>query len=259
MKVILLAAGVGKRFGKRTKRLPKCLIPIGPSNENLLSRYLASFRALKLRNIVIVVGHQKDKIIRECIRKSHGLSIRFIQNENYTRGSLLSLFKASKELDDDCLIMDADVFFSTAALKRLINSKHKSAFLIDSRSCFTGEEMMVMAKKGHAVCIAKRTDPLLEVLGEAVGFLKIKKEDGKILKKILTSFVQQGKIDVEYEDSYNELMKKTSIGVEKISGFWTEMDFEEDLNKIKLLHKVKDSAKIPANALSNRESVSRLS
>ncbi len=233
MKVILLAAGRGRRFGRGTAQCPKCLVPLGTRGENLLSRYLTSFRSLGLREVAIVVGHRKEKILHECAKKGHGLSIRFIENTAYAKGSLLSLFAASHELDENCLIMDADVFFPTKALKRLVNSKHRSSFLIDPRSRSSGEEMMVMARKNHTVRIAKKIDSSLQILGEAVGFLKIGKEDGKILRAILKNFVRRGNADVEYEESYNALMKKRMIGVEKIHEFWTEMDFEEDLKKIK--------------------------
>ena len=189
MKIILLAAGVGRRFGRRTKKLPKCLIPIGRRGENLLSRALNSFLQLGLRNVVIVVGHQKEKIVRECAKKGRGLSVHFIVNSAYKKGSIVSLHAASGELGENCLIMDADVFFPTQALKRLVNSKHHSAFLIDPRSRSTGEEMMLMApasageRRSGPCRIAKKTDPSLKILGEATGFFKIGKENGNILQK----------------------------------------------------------------------------
>ncbi len=96
MKAIVLAAGVGRRFGKKTKTLPKCLIPLGKSGETLLSRYLDSFRALDLKDIVLIVGHEKEKIKRECLKKGSGLSIKFIFNKDYRKGSVVSLYSASK-------------------------------------------------------------------------------------------------------------------------------------------------------------------
>ena len=232
MKVILLAAGVGRRFGRRTKKIPKCLIPLG-HGETLLKRYFRSFRSVGLREVVLVVGHKKEMIMSQSARIGRGLKIRFVDNDEYTKGSVLSLFNASHELNDDCFIMDADVYFPTEALRRLVRSKHRSSFLVDTRSHFSGEEMMVMSKKKHPVRIAKKVDPSLKVLGESVGFLKVGKADATLLKKILKSFIRHGKTGVEYEDSYNVLMQKTTLGAEPITGFWTEMDFEEDLRKIR--------------------------
>ena len=230
-KVILLAAGVGGRFGRRTKKTPKCLIPLGKNGQNLLRRYLDSFRQLRLCHVVIVVGHQKEMIQKECAKYGHGLRIKFLVNPQFRKGSIVSLRRASGELSSDCLIMDADVYFRTAALKKLLKAR-QSAFLIDSRSKSSGEEMMLMSKNGRACRISKTVDPSLKILGEATGFLKLRTRDAGLLAVVLKKMVRAGHTQVEYEESYNELMKKRKLGYKTISGFWSEMDFEEDLGVI---------------------------
>ncbi len=233
MKAIVLAAGRGKRFGNKTKLMPKCLIPLGSPDKTLLGRYLDSFREIGIQNVVIVVGHQKNKIKTFCKKNGTGLTIRFIENSAYQRGSIVSLFKAVPEFDDDLLIMDADVYFPTAALEKLILSNKKSVFLIDTRSKSSGEEMMLMAKKGRALGLAKKVNPSLQILGEATGIFKISKTHVPFLAKILKDFIGKKILDVEYEEAYQALMQKIRLGFEKINGhFWTEMDFEEDLKKI---------------------------
>ncbi len=230
MKVILLAAGRGRRFGRRTAALPKCLIPLR-RGRTLLSRYLDSFRGLGLRDIVVVIGHEKEKIIESCIENGRGLSIRFLHNPHYKKGSIVSLYTARGEMRTDCLIMDADVYFSGGQLRKLLREK-RSAFLLDPRSKSSGEEMILTAKHGKTVHISKKPDPKLRALGEATGFLKLLKKDAMLLARILEKMVRSGKKECEYEESYNELMKTRRLGVEKITGFWSEMDFEADLKKI---------------------------
>jgi len=233
MKVILLAAGTGRRFGKRTRTLPKCLIPIGKNKGTLLSRYLRSLDELGLKKTVLVVGHHAEKIKKACREIDPFLAIKFIFNKDYKKGSIVSLYTARGELDEDCLIMDADVFFPTAALKRLLTSKNKSSFLCDTHVKSSGEEMLLFSKNGSLWAISKRVDPSLKIVGESVGFLKIDRKNAFQLKKLLESFVRQEKRGVEYEEVYNLLMKKTEIGFETMNGFfWTEMDFEEDWKKI---------------------------
>ena len=234
MTVILLAAGVGKRFGRATQRLPKCLIPIGPDKITLLDRYLDSFRKLALKKIVMVVGHEKEKIMKACQSKGKGFRFTFVTNQEYRKGSILSLYLAFSRLRrDDCLVMDADVFFPTSALKRLLDSKHQSSFLIDSENQSTGEEMMIQSKNGRPYSISKTLSPSLRILGESVGFFKISGKDTARLKRILKNSVEKGEIDQEYEASYNVLIKKIKVGFEKMDGlFWTEMDFKKDLEKI---------------------------
>lgn len=232
-KAIVLAAGVGKRFGAATLALPKCLLPIGGTT--LLRRYLDAFRQTGVREVVLVVGHLQDKIRRECARHGRGLRIRFVENREYRKGSVLSLQTAGAELDgrDSVLVMDADVYFPSDALRKLVDSPKKSAFLLDPRSKSTGEEMMLMARDGRLVKIAKAPDAALDPVGEATGIVKFSKEDAKALRKILDRFVKKGNVSVEYEDAYTELMKNRSIGYEAVGEiFWSEIDFEEDLRKV---------------------------
>ncbi len=230
MRAIVLAAGVGRRFGPRTKKLPKCLIPLGRTGQTLLSRYLKSFKALGIRDVVIVCGHQRKKIFRFCAKEGAGLNIRFVVNNQYRRGSVVSLHSASAHLDSDTLVMDADVFFPTEALRRLLASRKKSAFLLDTRSKGAGEEMMVMSKNGRAVAVSKKILPGLKVVGETTGIVKLSARDAGMLKKILAGFIRKNILDVEYETAYTRLLRQKKVGVMKIDGFfWSEMDFPEDL------------------------------
>ena len=230
MKAIILAAGVGKRFGSKTQILPKCLVPLGRNQGNLLSRYFDCFRKIGLKKITIVCGHLMEKIEAECKRSGQDLDIKLIFNKEYKKGSILSLFSAYKELDEECLIMDADVYFPAEALEKLIHSKHKSAFLADTRVKSSGEEQMLMAKNNRLVMISKKVDPQLKIIGESVGFLKLCKSDAALLKRILKKTVHEGKVNIEHEETYPVLMKKIKIGFEAIGGlFWSEMDFKEDL------------------------------
>jgi len=137
-------------------------------------------------------------------------------------------------MNQDCLIMDADVYFPTPALKRLLGSRHRACFLLDRSSKSTGEEMMVMAKNGRPFAISKKLNPGLKVLGESVGFFKIDGKSASALRQILKKMIEAGETSVEYEESYDRLMKKIKIGVVPIGRiFWTEMDFKKDLNRIR--------------------------
>ena len=109
MRVIILAAGIGKRLGN-TIRLPKCLIEI--NGETLLERYLKILFHYGLKDITLVVGYQQAKIIERLKNiEVQGLweNLKTIYNKNYSEGSILSLYEARKELIGNVLIMDGDL------------------------------------------------------------------------------------------------------------------------------------------------------
>ncbi|MCG3176691.1 MAG: 2-aminoethylphosphonate--pyruvate transaminase [Candidatus Omnitrophica bacterium] len=229
---VVLAAGVGKRLASRTGVRPKCLIPIDRRGTTLLERYFDSFRAVGLRRVVVVAGHLEGQLRRAVRRYGRGLSVRIVTNREYRLGSIVSLRCASRHFGGDVLVMDADVFFPTEALERLLEHRG-SAFLLDERSRSAGEEMMVMARSGRPVRIAKRLRPGLEVLGEATGIVKLTAADARRLRGILDRLYRRGVTSVEYEDAYTELLGSSRLGCVPVGDlFWTEMDFEEDLARI---------------------------
>ena len=231
MKAIILAAGVGRRLGGTAQGLPKCLVPIGGSS--LLTRTLNSLQKLGISRIVVVVGYEKDKI-RSSMRHLIGQSepVKFLENPDYKKGSILSLWTARGEFTDDLLIMDADVLFPDDLLSRLIHSRHPNAFLLDPRSESTGEEMMLMVKGGRVHRIARKVDGKYDLLGEGVGFLKVSRKDLPMLEEALASLITAGHHDADYENAIDLFLQKTNVGYEPVGSLpWTEVDFPEDVER----------------------------
>lgn len=232
---IVLAAGVGKRLGALTRKTPKCLVPLTKNGHCLLRRYFEIFKAAGIREVALVVGYQKEKIIAAAGRWAGNLKVRFIKNPKFRRGSILSLCLASSELNRPVLIMDADVFFPLEALERLIHSEPRNAFLIDPLSKSSGEEMMLMSKNGKPWAISKTPDPSLGILGEATGIVKLDTQAAGFLRKILAGYCRRDDLDREYEDAYCRLLQKKKIGAVSMEGFfWSEIDFKKDLEKVSL-------------------------
>ncbi|GAX60897.1 sugar nucleotidyltransferase [Candidatus Scalindua japonica] len=230
MKVIMLAAGVGKRMSAVTDKIPKCLIKIG--EKTLLERHLETISLLGIEDIVFVVGHFKEKIKETVERSNNGFNIKYIENEQYTKGSILSLWYARNELNDDVLIMDADVLYHEKLLRKLVKSKHNNCFLLDPNCEDTGEEMMLFIKEKKVVGISKVHSYDCDFKGEGVGFFKLAANDCHKLRTILEEFEQAGKVNVEYEDTLHELISQHPAGFESVNDLpWIEIDFEEDIER----------------------------
>jgi L-glutamine-phosphate cytidylyltransferase len=230
MKAIILAAGVGKRLWPVTQHHPKCLIHLGGAT--LIARYLESLAAVGVRRAVIVVGYKKDMIQTAVGSGQHGVDVRYLESDQYQRGSITSLWRAREELNDDVVIMDADVLFHRKILERLVTSMHPTALLMDDTVKQAGEECMVVVRGGRVIALTKKMPDRYDLAGEGVGFLKVRRTDVPALIQSMQAHVERGQLDMEYEDALREFFESSKVGYEMIGGLpWTEIDFEEDIAK----------------------------
>lgn len=228
MKAILLAAGVGKRLWPITQHRPKCLIELG--GRTLLLRYLEALAGVGIKQAVIVVGYKQDMIRAAAGTGRCGVEVRYLANEQYQRGSITSLWLARTELDDDVLIMDADVLFHRQLLRRLMESSWPTALLLDETVSQRTEECMAIVRGGRVVALSKQMPARYDLAGEGVGFLKVQRADTGHLVGALKVCVDRGDLDMEYEDALQEFFTRAKVGFETIGGLpWIEIDFPEDV------------------------------
>ncbi len=230
MRAIVLVAGVGWRLKPYTETTPKCLLEIG--GKTLLRRYLEALRALGVQDVVLVVGHLKERIMAEAAAASEGVAVRFVENPHFRRGNILSLWYARQEFDDDILVMDGDVLFPQELLARLMAFPEANAIAVDERFQDTGEEQKVLCEDGWVVEVTKRVAADPRVRGEEVGFLRLSAEAAEVLRGVLEEFIDTGKDTLEYEETFRELAVEVPIAVVEVGDLpWVEIDFEADLTR----------------------------
>jgi choline kinase len=230
MKAIILAAGVGKRLWQVTQHRPKCLIEIG--GQTLLHRYLTSLRSVGIHCADVVVGYKQEMIREAVTANACGVRVNFLVNEQFHRGSISSLWVARTALDDDAVVMDADVLFHQEILRRLVQSPCENALLMDETVKQTGEECMVVVEGGRVIALTKQMPSHYDYAGEGVGFLKVRQADTVRVVASLRTYVDREAWQMEYEDALVEFFRDVKVGHEKIGGLpWTEIDFLEDVTK----------------------------
>jgi L-glutamine-phosphate cytidylyltransferase len=233
MKAVILAAGVGKRLWSVTQYRPKCLIEIG--GRSLLHRYLESLAGVGIRRAEIVVGYKQEMIRAAVEQDSYGVNVTFLVNEQFHRGSISSLWIAQTALDDDTIVMDADVLFHPEILRRLVSSSCENALLMDETIKQTGEECMVVVEGGRVIALTKKMPERYDYAGEGVGFLRVRHADASRVVSSLRGYIDKGSWDMEYEDALLEYFQDVRVGYERIGGLpWTEIDFIEDVTKAEL-------------------------
>jgi choline kinase len=231
MKAIILAAGVGNRLAVVTRHRPKCLVEF--EGRSLLVRYLDALLDTGIKNVVIVVGHKQEMIRAAVGDRYRGMTVAYVVNDQYHRGSLYSLWLARQHFNDDLLIMDADVLCPAAFVKRLVHSPHPNAILIDDKVRQESEERMAVARDGRLVALTKKPpEEPADIIGEGVGFLKLTRGDTKFMLDAMAPFVERGDLDMEYEDTWDAFFRTVSVGYESVGGEpWIEIDFPEDIER----------------------------
>jgi choline kinase len=196
---------------------------------------LEALAGLGIRRADIVVGYRQE-MIREAVgRDACGVKVEFLVNDEFHRGSISSLWIARTVLDDDVIVMDADVLFHRDILKRLVESPHENALLMDETVKQTGEECMVVVAGGRVIALSKKMPDQYDYAGEGVGFLRVRHADTPHMVVSLRSHIDQGAWNMEYEDALLPFFQTVKVGHEKIGGLpWTEIDFVEDVKKAEL-------------------------
>jgi choline kinase len=231
MKAIIYAAGRGTRL--QLDR-PKVLLEFG-------GRTLLEWHALRLseagvREVVLVTGHLRNQIAEMLpgICAPYDVAVRQIVNPRFPEGSVLSLKVSLPEIENSSeplLLMDADVFYPTGMLDRLIKSAHGTALLLDREfSAEDDDPMLVPIRNGRPIDFRKQWSGAADFVGESIGFFKIAPTDFPLLIKETETRSYGSKCADSYDDVLRALVLAGRFGYEDVTGLpWIEIDFPTDV------------------------------
>lgn len=134
MQAIILAAGMGKRLKELTQNATKCMVEV--QNKTMIERALESLEKLSLNRIILVVGYEAKKLEEYVLELRDRLSLKtpveFINNTIYDKtNNIYSLYLAKDEmLKDDTLLLESDIVFEDALLKKLVDDPYPSLALV---------------------------------------------------------------------------------------------------------------------------------
>lgn len=231
MTAVILAAGIGRRLWPLTADRPKCLLPLPVAGGCTLNRLVWALELAGVDRLVCVVGYLRGEIARALEALDSDVQIQVVVNEHYQHGSVYSLYTAREHLDDEVLIVDADVLFPLPLVSRLIECELPNAFLLDPSVVSTGEEMLLMARGGRVWSIGREIDPGdWDVVGESLGLLKLDRHAAGLLKKSLVAIVERSLPLGDHEVAYRPILAEHHVGFLSVAGEpWTEIDTPDDL------------------------------
>jgi choline kinase len=236
---VLLAAGVGRRLGEDYEG-PKALLAF--DGRSLLRRHMEALAANGVRQLSITIGYQASKI-REAVAAvslSPGLqdlSVSFVENPDYRKGSLVSVLAQRGVLDAGApvLLMDGDVLYDARMIARLLTGAGEGVLLVD-RELEPGDEPVKICFDGAGRIVDFRKVPTRPHawFGESVGFFRLSGDLAAELAERCAWYVAQGQVETEYEEAIRDLILEAPdrFAATDVSDLpWTEIDFPEDVVK----------------------------
>ena len=220
MKAIILAAGYGSRMYPLAQDIPKCLLTI--KGEPLLGRQLRILRGYGIKDITVVTGFHREKIV-----ELYGEEVSIRYNPHYEiTGSIFSLWVARDILTDDVIIMTSDVIFTEESLKNLLANDNLYCMVIDNKPC--DEEARKVKVAGNVIVETSKMIPLKEAFGEFIGLAKVKREGTEAFSKSLFECVRKDS-NSDWPNTFSNLLSKGhEVNFILIDSPWIEVDTEED-------------------------------
>lgn len=131
MQAIILAAGMGKRLKELTQNNTKCMVKV--NGVTLIDRMLHQIEAHRLKQIVIVVGYEGQKLIDYISTLDIKTPVIFINNPIYDKTNNIYSLALAKEwlCKDDTLLFESDLIFDDSVLDALVSDPRETLALVD--------------------------------------------------------------------------------------------------------------------------------
>lgn len=250
MKVVILAAGVGTRLKIIWQDKPKPLFEIW--GKNLLEYSLDALDKIGIKDVIIVVGYEKEQVKQKIGESYKNIKIEYAENNIYeTTGSMHSVYAAFEGKEpDDCIVLDADLIYDPEAMAEFINSEKKdSAFL--TTPCGSGDETFVVLDEADRIDylrLKKNEDSKLlegKKLWEFNGVAKFSKEFLRKMFEIHEKFMKEGKANEYYEECALEVRREIPLyGFVNPNFVLAEIDRPKDIHLVdKLLNSLEQNQK----------------
>jgi 2-aminoethylphosphonate-pyruvate transaminase len=223
---VILAAGLGTRFGERTELIPKGFIEVGGAS--MVVRSIETLLTCGIQRILIGPGYKREEYeklqavypaIETCFSPRYAET-----NSMYTLYNMRHLIG-----EDDFLLLESDLIFERKAIDVLLACKQKDEMLIASLTKFQ-DEYYIEASSGLLTNCSTDKSDLHHVDGELVGIHKL---SNAFYQKMCDdySFIvsEQPKLGYEYEllRMSRLIMPMHVLKEENLK--WYEIDDEADL------------------------------
>lgn len=227
MIAVIMAAGMGTRFGQMTEKIPKGFIPY--NGIPMVVRTIRTLIDCGIDRIIIGTGYKKEEY--ESLAKDYP-QIECVFSPRYAEtNSMYTLYNCRDAIgNNDFILLESDLVFEKKAITSLMECPYESAMLITPVTKFQDQYYVEMNDKCQLVnCSTDKTK--INPSGELVGIHKIGSEFFRILVDEYDKIVQE-KPKLGYEFQLLDVSKRIRpMNVLKVDGLqWYEIDDINDLD-----------------------------
>tara|TARA_Y100000741_G_scaffold221875_1_gene169156 strand:- start:953 stop:1702 length:750 start_codon:yes stop_codon:yes gene_type:complete len=227
--IIYLAAGLGSRLKKKTKNLPKCLVPV---NGISLIEYNFKFFE-KFKNINIVSGYKSEALKKKLKNKKYNIYInKFYKSTNMVFSTFIPKIKKN-----DVIICYGDIIFNYKIYQNLLRNNYDFIPIYKNWLDLWKKRMLKSKIKSDAENLILKNKIIREIGGNIDGqfpkyqFMGIIKLKNKTYRKLKKFFIERCKKNIDFTSFLNEAIKKKILVIKGIptNKFWYEIDTMNDL------------------------------
>jgi len=238
MKALIYNSGLGKRMGELTKDKPKSMVEL-KNGETIFHRQLRLLKECGIKDVVVTTGPFKEKI-EEVTKQDEFKGIKFtlVENEIYDKTNYIySMYKASKYLDDDFILLHGDLVFNKALLQKVLNSEVKDLITINRK-----KELPEKDFKGRIID-HKLQEVSINIFDDNCFALqpmyKLSKETLNKWVEKTKEFVENGNTGVYAENAFNTILPNLSV-----KEFSYENDFIDEVDNASDLERVSNQIRL---------------
>lgn len=224
---VIVAGGLGSRFGNRTKEMPKGFIEI--DGVPMVERSVQKLIAAGIEEIIIGTGHCSE-YYDELAKKYH--IIKTVRNDNYANtNSMGTLAVCAPLIKGDFILLESDLIYDAVGLKVLQNDERANVILASGKSNSHDEVYLATNEDGILNEVSKDKSIIPNPAGELVGITKISKS---CFDKMMAYYESDySLIKIDYENVLKHIsLNAEPVYVHKVEYYaWTEIDDESMLDR----------------------------
>jgi choline kinase len=248
-KVIIVAAGRGRRLGPETEDIPKCMVRV--AGQPILHWQLRAFAAAGLSDIVVVRGYLGDRI------HAGGATLDFVDNPDWAENNILaSLLCAADRLPGGFFFSYCDIVYTPDVVARLAARARATntapvSLIVDRRwaDAYQGRtlhpvseaELTRTDEQGRVLRVGKGAVARDKAVGEFIGLAYFSAAGAAALRSVWDQALAAGGLEAPFglaptlrqaylTDALNALADQgVQLDPVFIDGQWREIDTPQDL------------------------------